>query len=162
MTRLLGIDYGSKRIGLAFADELGVATPLPALRIEGISKQIAGIAEVIGQRRAEAIVIGYPLNMNGTAGFKAREVDAFIVRLEKRTGLPVFRADERLSTQQAEEDFRAFHKKTKRDRQTRLSGNIDSAAAALILREFLIAQNPASLLLPDPLEEDEEDEEDRF
>jgi putative holliday junction resolvase len=151
MARYLGIDFGSKRMGLAYADELGVATPLPAVRAEGNKAKLSGIGQVIQERRIEALVIGYPLNMNGSTGFKAREVDDFIGLLEKKFGLPVHRADERLSTQQVEDDFRAFGKKTKRDRNTRRSGEIDSAAAALILRGFLESMIPPenSLLFPE-------------
>jgi len=152
MANYIGIDYGHKRIGLAFADELGVATPLPALCVEGKKAQVNAILEVIANRKVDELVVGYPINMDGSVGFKAKEVDAFIESIEKRIKLPVHRADERLSTHQVVEDFRATGRKTKTDRKTRRSGSIDSAAAALILREFLAERNP--LVFPaEPFEE---------
>ena len=74
----LGIDWGEKRIGLAFADEVGIAVPLPAA--VGVSKKDRHnhIEQMITQRRIDQLVVSYPLNMNGSVGFKAKEVDVFI------------------------------------------------------------------------------------
>ena len=79
--------------------------------------------------------MGYPLNMNGSVGFKAKEVDAFIQVLEGRFKLPVHRLDERLSSHSVEQHLKGAKKKP--DRKT---GAIDSSAAALILQDFLEEQ----------------------
>ncbi len=88
--------------------------------------------------------VGYPLNMDGTSGTRAREVDAYVVELEKRFGLPIRKVDERLTTHAASEDLKASRKRM----PGKESGELDSAAATLILRDFLEERNP--FLLPDP------------
>jgi putative Holliday junction resolvase len=74
--RCLGIDYGTRRIGLSYGDELGVATPLPALVDAAPEKRWAGLAAAIRARKATDLVLGYPLNMDDTAGPKAKEMEA--------------------------------------------------------------------------------------
>jgi putative holliday junction resolvase len=133
--RLLGIDYGTRRLGLSYGDELGVATPLPALVDADPSKRWAGLVALVGQRRITALVLGYPLNMDGTAGFKAKEVDAFAERLRAELKLPVHLVDERLTSYEAEQTIA----KSKR-REVRGSGIVDSRAATLILQDYLNQQ----------------------
>ncbi|MEM8866675.1 MAG: Holliday junction resolvase RuvX [Verrucomicrobiota bacterium] len=128
----LGIDWGEKRIGLAFANEVGVAYPLPAATARSKKERLRQIEEAIHARSVDVLVVGYPLNMNGSVGFKAQEVDAFITDLEKRFRLPVHRIDERLSSHSVEQGLRG--RKKKPDRR---SGEIDSRAAALILQDFI-------------------------
>ena len=130
--RYLGIDYGARRIGLSYGDELGVATPLPALVDADEAKRWSGLLAVIAQRRIQEIVLGYPLNMDDTAGFKAKEVDAFAARLRADVKLPVHLVDERLTSYEAESTI----SKSKR-RDVRASGIIDSRAATIILQDFL-------------------------
>ncbi len=128
----LGIDWGEKRIGLAYADEVGVALPLPAAVASTRKARMRQIEAVIAERRIEELVVGYPLNMNGSVGFKAREVDVFIMELEKRFKLPVHRIDERLSSHAVEQGLKGSRRKPDRK-----SGEIDSRAAALILQDFM-------------------------
>ncbi|MEM1221614.1 MAG: Holliday junction resolvase RuvX [Verrucomicrobiota bacterium] len=128
----LGIDWGEKRIGLAYADELGVAYPLKAATAATKKERLRQIEETIKARKIDALVVGYPLNMNGTVGFKAKEVDLFIDEIEKRFRLPVHRIDERLSSHSVEQGLRGQKKKPDRK-----SGEIDSRAAALILQDFI-------------------------
>ena len=131
----LGIDWGEKRIGLAYANEVGIAIPLPAAVAATKRKRFEQIESVIVARSIHEIVCGYPLNMDGSVGFKAKEVDAFILEIEKRFGLPVHRTDERLSSDSVEQIMK--QQKKKPDRK---SGEIDSRAAALILQDFIEAQ----------------------
>ena len=145
--RYLGIDYGARRVGLSQGDELGVATPLPALVDADPEKRWAQLLAVIRARRIEEVAVGYPLNMDDSVGFKAKEVDAFIGRLEAATGLPVHRVDERLTSYEAESSI----PKAKR-RDVRASGLIDSRAATLILQDFL---DQRILLSPPPDAENE-------
>ena len=135
--RFLGIDYGARRIGLSYGDELGVATPLPALVQADETKRWIGLLGVITQRRITEVVIGYPLNMDDTPGFKAKEVEAFAVRLREAVQLPVHLVDERLTSYEAESTIA----KSKR-RDVRASGIIDSRAATLILQDYLNQRFP--------------------
>jgi putative Holliday junction resolvase len=132
----LGIDWGEKRIGLAFVDELGIALPLPAAVGPTKKGRMQQIETMIQQRGVQRLVVGYPLNMNGSIGFKAKEVDVFILELEKRFKLPVHRLDERLSSHSVEQGLKGQKKKPDRK-----SGEIDSRAAALILQDFIEEQN---------------------
>ncbi|NBB79495.1 MAG: Holliday junction resolvase RuvX [Verrucomicrobia bacterium] len=135
----LGIDWGEKRIGLAFADEVGIAIPLPAAVAASKKARMRQIETVVETRRVEALVVGYPLNMDGSVGFKAREVDGFIEELEKRFRLPVHRIDERLSSHSVEQGLKGQKRKPSRQ-----SGEIDSRAAALILQDFIEEKRPGS------------------
>jgi putative holliday junction resolvase len=130
--RFLGIDYGARRIGLSYGDELAVATPLPALTEADEAKRWAGLKAMVAQRRITELVLGYPLNMDGTVGFKAKEVDAFAARLRAEFALPLHLVDERLTSYEAESTIA----KSKR-RDVRASGIIDSRAATLILQDYL-------------------------
>jgi putative Holliday junction resolvase len=130
--RCLGIDLGTRRIGLSYGDDLGVATPLPALIDAEPEKRWAGLAAVIAQRRATDLVLGYPLNMDDTAGPKAKEAEAFAAKLRDAFQLPVHLIDERLTSYEAESTI-AKHRR----RDVRASGLVDSRAATLILQDFL-------------------------
>lgn len=139
---LLGIDYGHKRIGLAYADStLGVAVPIQAAVETTPEARFSQIEKEIKARKIEKIIVGYPYNMDGTIGDKAREVDEFIAELEKRFQLPVDRTDERLSSFQAEQDFFAMSSKSKKSvaarKKHRRSGDIDSRACAIFLQEYI-------------------------
>jgi len=142
--RCLGIDYGTRRIGLSYGDELGVATPLPALTEADAAQRWQALVTLIGQRRITDLVLGYPLNMDDSVGFKAKEVEAFAARLRAEVKLPVHLVDERLTSYEAESTI----SKSKR-RDVRASGIIDSRSATLILQDFLLQQ----LGHPPPLEE---------
>ncbi len=134
MGRILGIDYGTKRIGLALSDEGQVlASPLPV--VHGESALHRELEQLCADESVERLVVGLPLNMNGTIGPKAKEVLAFKERLEKRFGLPVDTSDERLSTIQAEAALReaglSFHKRAQK---------IDKVAAQILLQAYLDRQ----------------------
>ena len=130
--RCLGIDYGAKRIGLAHGDEVGVATPLPAVLEPAGEARWTKLGEVIRTRRITELVVGYPYNMDGSTGFKAKEVDAFVAELKARFGLPVHLVDETLTSYAAESSIRKKDRRGVRD-----SGLIDSRAATIILQDFL-------------------------
>jgi putative Holliday junction resolvase len=98
------------------------------------------VSAVVKQRRATDLVVGLPLNMDDTAGFKAKEVEAFAARLRAEFGLPVHFVDERLTSYEAE----ATIAKAKR-RDVRASGVIDSRAATIILQDFLNQRFPPPL-----------------
>jgi putative Holliday junction resolvase len=125
----LGIDYGTKRMGLAWADELGIALPLGAITGVKFKGCWDELRQVVKDRGVSCFVIGYPLHMDGSVGKRAMEVDQFVSRLEDEFGLPVRKVDERLTSLAAEE---ALGKKVKPE-----DGKIDAAAASLILKDFL-------------------------
>lgn len=129
---ILGIDWGEKRIGLAFADSLNIAVPIEPAVQKKLKDRLAHIESILEERLIEAIVVGYPLNMDGSIGFKAKEVDVFIEKIEKRFRLPVHRIDERLSSHYVEEGLKQFKKKVDPK-----SGSIDSRAACIILQDYL-------------------------
>jgi len=130
--RCLGIDYGTRRVGVAYGDDLGVATPLPALVSADPERRWSALGELVRGRRITDLVVGYPFNMDGTAGPKAREVDGFAARLRAEYRLPVHLVDERLTSYEAESTI-----ERKDRRGVRASGIIDSRAATLILQDFL-------------------------
>jgi putative Holliday junction resolvase len=135
--RFLGIDYGARRIGLSYGDELGVATPLPALTEADPVQRWEGLRALLRTRRITEVVVGHPLNMDDTAGFKAKEAETFAQRLRAETGLPVHLVDERLSSYEAESTIAKS-----RRREVRASGIIDSRAATIILQDYLNQRVP--------------------
>lgn len=137
--RYLGIDYGTKRIGLAHGDEIGVATPLPAVIEPAGEGRWTKLGDVIRTRRITDLVVGYPYNMDGSVGFKAKEVDAFVAELKIRFALPVHLVDETLTSYAAESSI-----KKKNLRDVRDTGLIDSRAATIILQDFLDQELPPS------------------
>jgi putative Holliday junction resolvase len=130
--RCLGIDHGTRRVGLSYGDDIGVATPLPALVFADSAKQWEGIASVVKDRKITDLVIGHPLNMDGTSGPKAKKVEEFARKLQSVFGLPVHLVDERLTSYEAESTIEPSKR-----RAVRKSGLIDSRAATLILQDFL-------------------------
>jgi len=148
--RFLGLDYGAKRWGISHGDELGLALPLAPAIAAGLEERFTQVAREIAARKITDLVVGYPYNMDGTAGFKAREVDAFIAQLEKRFRLPVHRTDERLTTHEAQGKSPAKPGKRHRTpaalRADRATGKVDSRAAAIILQDFLDTRHGPALL----------------
>ncbi len=140
MARFLGIDPGTKRLGLARGDELGLATPVPALVDADADGRWRALLQLIRDQRIDEIVLGYPLNMDDSIGPKAREAEAFADRLRQATGLPVHLVDERLTSHEAEKTV----PKAKL-RGLRGAGVVDSRAAALILQDYLDRRFPPPL-----------------
>jgi putative Holliday junction resolvase len=137
--RCLGIDFGARRIGLAYGDDIGVSTPLAAVVSAEPAKRWAGLAAVVRGRRITDVVIGHPLNMDGSSGPKAKEVEAFADRVRSEFGLPVHLVDERLTSYEAESTIAPSKR-----RAVRRSGLIDSRAATIILQDFLDSRLPPS------------------
>ncbi len=138
--RCLGIDYGTRRIGLAFGDELGVATPLPALIENDPARRWDALIGMARLRRVTDVVVGHPLNMDDSIGPKAKEAEAIAVKLRAELGVPVHLIDERLTSYEAESTIA----KAKR-RDVRASGLVDSRSATLILQDFLDQRMPPLL-----------------
>jgi putative Holliday junction resolvase len=131
--RILGLDFGAKNVGLAASDEMGCTVmPLPSIPNRGRRDLLVKIKAVAREQAVESIVIGLPLNMDGTAGQAVDRVRRFAGILVRELALPLYEADERLSSVEAEELWRAMNA-----RQQRRYRSADSLAAALILERFL-------------------------
>jgi putative Holliday junction resolvase len=143
--RILAIDYGSTRIGLALSDPTGtLARPLPFLPAKGDAKLAREIAEMAKKQEAELILLGLPRNMDGSSGEAAIRVQAFAAALRQATAIRVQLIDERLSTVQASRQLQEAGKNTRQQR-----GQIDSEAAAVLLQGYLDTQQNFPLLPPD-------------
>jgi len=130
---MLALDYGKRHIGLALSEELGVTIqPLPSIPNRGRRALIAHLQEVIRERHIEHVVIGMPVNMDGTSGEAARDAEGLREELGARLGLPVAAVDERLTTVEALEAWRSLSPRRRKRYRT-----VDSLAAALILRRYL-------------------------
>ena len=134
--RIMALDYGSKTVGVAVSDELGLtALPLETIKREKenkLRKTLARIEEIIKEKSISLIVLGKPLNMDDSEGERVEKSLAFKEALEKRTGLEVLWQDERLSSVEAEEILADSGIK-KED----MKRYIDSVAASVVLREFM-------------------------
>ncbi len=143
MGRILAVDYGEKRIGLAVSDPTGViATPLPTLtRRAGKRPPIANLVRTAAEYGVEHIVVGLPLTLAGDESDWTAEVRAFAEKLGARAGLPVSFIDERMTSVRAERAVRSLGlPRRERERKER----VDAAAAILILQAFLDARRSAA------------------
>lgn len=132
MTRILALDHGSRRIGVAIGElETGIAFARPAIRRRNLAVDIDTIAALVRDEDATLVLLGLPLNMDGSEGRQAAAAREFGERLAA-SGLSVTYADERLTSWQAAEQIAAEGR-----RPARGSGELDSAAARLILQEYL-------------------------
>ena len=134
--RIMALDYGSKTVGVAVSDELGLtALPLETIKREKenkLRKTLARIEEIIKEKSISLIVLGKPLNMDDSEGERVEKSLIFKEALEKRIGFEVLWQDERLSSVEAKEILADSGIK-KED----MKHYIDSVAASVILREFM-------------------------
>ncbi len=132
--RLLALDVGDKRIGVAVSDDLGIlATPLTVIHHTNWREDIARVLEIAQREQVVGIVVGVPYYLDGTPSEQTRKVLRFIERLRERTDLPVYEWNEALSTEIARERLQYAGRK----RRKRLETHIDAQAATIILEEFL-------------------------
>jgi putative Holliday junction resolvase len=133
---VLGIDAGERRVGVAMSDELRLlASPLTVLdRAHGLAPVLDALAELTVREGVVQIIVGLPLNADGSQGRQARRAQDFARVASRVIGIPVQLWDERLSTQEAEEILRAQGRNLRRVRQR---GEIDAVAAAVILQDYL-------------------------
>jgi putative Holliday junction resolvase len=134
--RFLGLDIGSKRIGLALSDELGItAQGLATLNRTTPGNDIRKLLEIVRQHKVEKIVIGLPKNMNGTLGKSAEQVLTFIQEMKVKTAIPVDVWDERLSTIAVTRTLVSANVSRRRRKEV-----VDKLAAVYILQGFLDSQ----------------------
>ena len=132
--KIMGLDYGEARTGVALSDELGMmAHGLESIEHKGNDKKLLErICEIIKANKVSKIVIGYPLNMNATKGPRVEKTDAFIKKLEKETGLPVEKIDERLTTVAAHKTMTLLGVSAKKKKKI-----VDTISAEYILQMYL-------------------------
>lgn len=148
--RVLGIDHGTVRIGVALSDPLGMlARPLETVAEPEALRRLPGL---IQQHGVQTVVLGLPLRLDGTEGPAAERVRGFLAKLRPLVPahIPIHLRDESLTTIEAESHLQAAGKKKGRGPHEK----IDQAAAAVILQEYLDEQAGSSLLMPE-LPEDE-------
>ena len=133
MQRILAVDWGERRIGLAVSDALGVlATGLPTLEIRGEAEAVARVADTIRDVEAGSVVVGLPLTLKGERGEAAIAAERFAARLREATGLEVALHDERLTSALAARRMRERGEKS-RGRK----GRVDQGAAVVLLEGWL-------------------------
>jgi putative Holliday junction resolvase len=141
----LGLDVGSKRIGVAGCDGTGlIASGLTTIERTSFDTDVAQLRELVELRQVQVLVVGLPYSMDGTLGFQARKVQKFAARLAEALQLPVEYVDERLTSFEAEELLKAEKRSPSRNKAL-----IDRKAAAIILQQWLDDRRSANLKIND-------------
>ena len=141
--RILALDVGDARIGLALSDPLGIlARPFKILTRQNSLRDIEDILDIVRANNVERIIVGLPVNMDGTSGGQVDKVREFVKELQKHTPLPTEFKDERLTTVEAKNLLQSSRKTTRNLRY-------DAHAAALILQSYLNDHLPPTELPPD-------------
>lgn len=131
--RIMGLDLGERRVGVALSDTLGMtAQPHSTLEITGDRMLSQAIKRLAAEHGVTRIVVGYPLNSDGTVGLRAQRVDRIARVLANETHLPVEKIDERFTSLQAQRALTKAPAKVRRDK-----GSLDRMAAAIILQTYL-------------------------
>jgi putative Holliday junction resolvase len=136
--RVLGLDYGEKRIGAAVCDELGLtAQGLPTLVRKTKKHDLDILTQWIRHYNVERIVVGYPIRLDGSEGIQCEKVNRFARLLEKTFSLPVIKWPETMSTKEAEEILMQFGVRWQKRKE-----KVDKMAACLILQNYLDYHEP--------------------
>ncbi len=133
MSKVLGVDFGERRTGVAISDDSRViAFPRETLFCPRVEQAAAAVARMAATEKVAEIVVGYPINMNGSSGPRVVRTDEFLAELAKRTEIPLKKWDERLSTKIAEAVL--IEAGTSREKRR---GVVDKLAAQVILQGYL-------------------------
>jgi putative holliday junction resolvase len=136
--RILALDYGDRRIGVAISDELElVARGLTTLIRKNDRADMEMLSGIVKNLSVEKIIVGYPIRVDGTKGIQCEKVDRFINRIESFFLIPIMRWDETFSTKDAEDILRAHDYRSYKKRKN----IIDRIAASVILQSFLDFQS---------------------
>ncbi len=139
--RLLGLDIGKRRIGIAFYDAVeGMVRGLDTLPRKTREQDLSRLSRMAAERRATAFVSGLPLNMDGTEGPQAQLVREFCGRLEQASGLAVHYQDERLTSVEAEGRMKDAGWSLKKLLAEKRKGAVDRMAAVLVLEDYVAVQ----------------------
>ena len=137
MGRVLGLDVGDRRIGLALSDSGGIlASPLTIIEHTTENGDIEAILKIVKDREAERIVVGLPRLMNGDIGPQAQKVQTFVEAMRSHTQIPIEYRDERLTTVEAQR----LHQESRSKRKKGGVIRYDAMAAAVILQDYLEEQ----------------------
>ena len=132
-SRLMGLDYGDVRIGVALSDlSQSIASGYETYKCKSLDKDLEHFSNLIAEKEVSLIVIGLPLNMDGTEGARAEKTKQFGQKLSAKTNLPIVYVDERLTSVEAEEIL--IDAGVRREKRKEL---IDKVAATLILESYL-------------------------
>ena len=141
---IVALDLGEKRVGVAVSDSLSIViTRLEALPRTNWKQMLRDVDDLVRRFDAQTVVIGLPLRLNGSTGDAALKVRALALKFARSLSVPVYVQDERLSSVEAEENLRADGHKAHR-----VSSLVDSEAAAVILRDFLVSDQERTLVSP--------------
>ena len=133
MDRILALDYGDKRIGVAVSDPLGIiAQALETITVSNKRKSFERIQEIIREKNAVKIIVGMPFNMDGTKGERAEVTERFISELQRVVSIEIIPWDERLTSVQAKRIMVFRGQKTGTNK-----AKVDKLAAALLLENYL-------------------------
>ena len=133
MKRILGVDYGERRMGVAISDPLGMfATPLRTVAVKTVEESRDELLKIIDEFDVGLLVIGMPFNMNGSSGEMADKVTKFIEMLKAVTDVPIEIIDERLSSQLVEKSLIAADMRRSKRKEV-----IDKLAAQVILQSYM-------------------------
>jgi putative Holliday junction resolvase len=136
MGRMVGLDYGEKRVGVAISDSMGiVATPRETLLVGKRKDLFAAILAICAELDADKIVVGLPLHLDGRMSELAHQVERFVEQLSKETSIEIVTWDERLTSKSAEAVL--IQAGTRRDKRKTV---IDKLAAQIMLQHYLDAQ----------------------
>jgi len=136
MSRILALDHGSKRIGVAISDEMKmIAQPLEFIAAEPTGAAFARLQAILSEKPAELILVGLPRNMDGSYGPAAEKVRAFVEELKQAIPVPVRTWDERLTSAQANRVLLQGNVRREQRKE-----KVDAIAAAILLQSFLDAQ----------------------
>jgi putative Holliday junction resolvase len=139
-SRILALDYGTKRIGIALSDELGwTAQPLETLDRRTLDRDIAHIAALVRSHEVARVILGLPLQLDGRPGPAVEAMREFAAKLESGLPVPLVLWDERMTTKAAEDLLIAADVSRKKRK-----GVVDRIAAAILLQSYLAAQTPDS------------------
>ena len=131
--RILAIDYGARRVGIAVSDPLRLtAQSLPTIQAKGVQKVLSELEAIIADKKIAEIVVGMPLNLKGEKSSAAQKVEKFVQHLTDRFSLPVHSWDERWTSIAAQRTIREFGKSPSRHKE-----KVDQISAMLILQSFL-------------------------
>jgi len=141
---IIALDLGEKRVGVAVSDALSIVIKrLEALPRSNWKQMLRDVDHLVHRFDAQTLVIGLPLRLNGSTGDAALEVQSLALKFARSLKVPVYLQDERLSSAEAEENLRADGHKA-----DRISALVDSEAAAVILRDFLVSDQERALVSP--------------
>ena len=139
--RVLGLDIGDVRIGVALSDPTEtIASPLSAIKVEGRGQAISEIASLVEEHQVETVVVGMPISLNGQKGRQANKVQKVCDQLSSILRVPVETWDERFSTQSAERFMRETGTRPSKQKEMK-----DSLAASIILQSYLDGRRQTSI-----------------